>query len=87
MTYMTETLFQEAVEARRWLHAHPETGFDLENTAAFVRKKLDACGIAHTDRYGRCSVCGFTFPLSEGEEPVCPVCGAKGDKLIPQERE
>ena len=35
----------------------------------------------------RCSVCGFTFPLPEGEEPVCPVCGAKGDKLIPQERE
>ena len=35
----------------------------------------------------RCSTCGFVFPLSEGEEPVCPVCGAKGDKLIPQERE
>ena len=69
MTYMTETLFQEAVEARRWLHAHPETGFDLENTAAFVRKKLDACGIAHTDRYGRCSVCGFLGDVS-GARPI-----------------
>ncbi len=35
----------------------------------------------------RCSVCGFAFPLPEGEEPECPVCGAKGDKLTPVEKE
>ena len=31
----------------------------------------------------RCTLCGFVFPLPEGEEPECPVCGAKGDKLTP----
>ena len=33
----------------------------------------------------RCAVCGLVFPLPEGEEPECPVCGAKGDKLTPVE--
>ena len=69
MTYMTEALFEETVAARRYLHEHPEIGFDLENTAAFVRKKLDACGIPHTDRYGRCSVCGFLGDIS-GAVPI-----------------
>lgn len=28
-----------------------------------------------------CKLCGATFEVAEGEEPVCPICGAKGDKL------
>lgn len=35
-SYLTET--------RRYLHSHPETGFDLENTVAFVKKELTAMG-------------------------------------------
>ena len=34
----------------------------------------------------RCGVCGLVFTLPEGETPECPVCGAKGDKLIPLEK-
>lgn len=35
-SYLTDT--------RRYLHSHPETGFDLENTVAFVKKELTAMG-------------------------------------------
>ena len=31
----------------------------------------------------RCLVCGLVFEAKDGEEPVCPKCKAKGDKLIP----
>ena len=65
MTFMTEALFEETVAARRYLHEHPEIGFELENTVSFVRNKLDACGIPHTDRYGQCSVCGYLYDPAE----------------------
>ena len=29
----------------------------------------------------RCTVCLTEFEVGEGEEPVCPMCGARGDKL------
>ena len=29
----------------------------------------------------RCKLCGHKFELEEGIEPVCPVCGATGDKI------
>lgn len=29
----------------------------------------------------RCLICGKEFEVAEGTEPVCPLCGAKGDKL------
>ncbi len=31
----------------------------------------------------KCTVCGKVFDVPEGEEPVCPLCKAAGDKLIP----
>lgn len=31
----------------------------------------------------RCKVCGQVFEVPDGVEPVCPVCGVKGDKLVP----
>ena len=47
----TERLLQEASElerelilSRRYLHTHPETGFDLENTLAYVKKELISMG-------------------------------------------
>ena len=30
----------------------------------------------------KCLVCGITFDVKDGEEPVCPKCKAKGDKLV-----
>ena len=29
----------------------------------------------------KCNLCGVEFEVPAGEEPVCPVCGATGDKL------
>lgn len=31
----------------------------------------------------KCLVCGQVFEVPDGEEPVCPVCKVKGDKLVP----
>lgn len=31
----------------------------------------------------KCLVCGQVFEVPDGEEPVCPVCHVKGDKLVP----
>ena len=28
-----------------------------------------------------CKVCGYEFEVADGEEPVCPICKATGDKL------
>ena len=30
----------------------------------------------------KCLVCGITFDVKDGEEPICPKCKAKGDKLV-----
>ena len=29
----------------------------------------------------KCLVCGVEFEVEEGQEPVCPICGATGEKL------
>ena len=29
----------------------------------------------------KCTVCGEVFTVEDGQEPVCPVCKVKGDKL------
>ena len=29
----------------------------------------------------RCKLCGKVFSVADGEEPVCPLCGATGDQL------
>ena len=46
-----EELLQEAsqlqktiISERRYLHQHPETGFDLHDTKAFVKKELEKMG-------------------------------------------
>lgn len=48
---ITNNILQEAaayqeqlVQTRRYLHSHPETGFDLKNTTEYVRKELIAMG-------------------------------------------
>ncbi len=66
---VTDGLFAETLSVRRHLHAHPEIGFDLDETVAFVRGKLDAYGIPCTDRYGRNSLCAMLGDLS-GRRPI-----------------
>ena len=69
MKYITEELFQQAVADRRYLHAHPEIGFDLDETVAYVKAQLDAAGIAYTERFCDHSVCAFLGDQS-GQKPI-----------------
>lgn len=39
-----KTLEAEIIRNRRYLHMHPETGFDTKNTAAYVTQALTAMG-------------------------------------------
>lgn len=48
---ITNAILQEAatyqeqlIKTRRYLHAHPETGFDLQNTTEYVKNELIAMG-------------------------------------------
>ncbi len=66
---VTDALFEEAVSARRHIHAHPETGFDLDETVAFVRSRLDEIGVPCTGKFGRGSLCGFIGDTS-GAKPI-----------------
>ena len=59
MRYVTEELYQYAVNIRRTIHRHPELGFDLDNTVALVKGELDKAGIGYTERYGKGSVVAF----------------------------
>lgn len=29
----------------------------------------------------KCNVCGVEFEVEEGQEPMCPVCGATGENV------
>ena len=61
MKYTTTSDFQYAVECRRYLHRHPETLFDLDNTVAFVRGELEKLGIAWSEA-GPASVTAWIGP-------------------------
>ena len=44
-----EHIKQELIENRRYLHMHPETGFDTVETVSFVKKKLTEMGYEPVD--------------------------------------
>ena len=31
----------------------------------------------------KCLICGQIFDVKDGEEPICPVCKARGEKVVP----
>ena len=51
-----ERIKDTIINARRTLHKNPETGFDLKNTVAFVKKELKSMGITSKD----CGRAGIT---------------------------
>ena len=68
-----ETLLAEAKamqerirEDRRYLHSHPETGFDLEETFGYVWKALEDMGLAPE----RCGKRGITALMGQGQKVV-----------------
>jgi amidohydrolase len=45
---LSEEALSSLVQLRHWLHRHPETGFDVGNTAAALAERLSAAGLAIT---------------------------------------
>ena len=35
----------------------------------------------------KCLICGQVFEVKDGETPICPVCKARGDKVVPFKEE
>ena len=54
------------LEHRRWLHAHAETGFDLERTRNYVTKQLTQMGLAPR----QCGRGGIVADLNPGSNPT-----------------
>ncbi|MBQ8182674.1 MAG: amidohydrolase [Clostridia bacterium] len=57
-----ESVENEIVENRRWLHAHAETEFNLCETVSFVKEKLQEMGYEYHD----CGKCGVTATVGNG---------------------
>jgi amidohydrolase len=57
----------ELIENRRHLHSHPEVGFDLPNTHAFVMAKLASYGIEDVKKVG---VWSIVATLRNGNGPI-----------------
>ena len=58
---------EELVRIRRELHMYPELRWDLDRTAALVRRELDAAGIPYeADKYGRNTVVATINPEKKG---------------------
>ncbi len=51
----------EIIENRRWLHSHAETSFELTETVAFVKEKLDEIGCEYSD----CGKCGIVAVIGK----------------------
>ena len=34
-------------------------------------------------KYFKCLLCGEVFAVEDGQNPVCPLCGAEGENLVP----
>ena len=59
--HSAQAISREIVDHRRWLHAHAETGFDLQETKAYVRNALESMGYAVKD----CGKAGLTTTVGK----------------------
>lgn len=76
-----EKLQEELVSNRRYLHSHAETGFDLKETLAFVKKELESMGYT-PENCGRAGL----VALAGGKKPGrCFLLRADMDALPIQE--
>jgi amidohydrolase len=75
MKTIADILFLESylIETRRYLHQHPETGFDVLNTHDFVCRELTSMGIEFIPHVGKNSVLGI---ISNG---LGPILGLRAD--------
>lgn len=72
-----KALQSEIVENRRWLHRHPETGFDLHETAAFVRARLEEMGYEVSE----VCECGLVALAGDPQDGPCILLRADMDAL------
>ena len=57
---------EELTAHRRWLHSHGETGFDLQETAAYVWQALTDMGYSPQ----KCGKCGILADIGQGERTI-----------------
>jgi len=55
------------IQTRRWIHMHPETGFDTINTHDFIREELKKKKIKVIEHVGKNSLLGI---IENGEGKV-----------------
>lgn len=70
-------LQDQIVRDRRWLHQHPELGFDLPETSAYVRARLEEMGYEVTEP---CE-CGLLTQIGDPSEGACILLRADYDAL------
>lgn len=58
-----ETFVKELESDYRYLHAHPETGFDLPETISYVKARLEEMGL----KAEKCGKCGITVLFDANE--------------------
>lgn len=70
---------------RGWIDCPPGKGFPVQAAEELLNtienNEIQEKEKKETMKKYRCKTCGAVFEVPEGTEPVCPVCGAKGDAL------
>lgn len=66
LLHEARALQPQAIEDRRYLHLHAETGFDLAETRAYIRKRLEEMGYAPQD----CGRCGLVCTIGTGSKTI-----------------
>ena len=74
-----KALYEHMLRHRRYLHSHAETGFDLNDTCAYVKKALREMGLAPKD----CGRSGIVCTIGFGD--TCFLLRADMDALPIQE--
>lgn len=72
----------EIIENRRFLHSHAETGFELIESVAFVKEKLQEIGCECTD----CGKCGVVALIGNGKSDSVFLLRADMDALPIKEK-
>lgn len=81
---------EQLLKDRRYLHAHPGTGFDLAETVAYVKAELTAMGYAPQDcgKAGVVALAGGKKPgkvfLIRGDMDALPVSEESGEEFASQ---